>query len=189
MAAKRKCRYCGAFAYDHIKINAGSFCDFSHATKWGIDKSAKDKEKAARKALKADNKKHAARKREFYDNDIKTRKKAAKLACHAYIRFRDRNELCICCNLPLGDNYHAGHFMESGNNPKTRYDENNIHGQRVYCNTYKGGDSGNYKENLIKKIGVFEYWCLMMKKGGLDTRTADDYKAIELYFKQKIKRG
>jgi len=187
MAAKRKCKYCGVFGYDHIRTPAGSFCDFEHAIKWGSAKSDREKAKSVKASDRAEKKKHAARKRTFYDNDIKTRKAAAKLACHAYIRSRDRNELCICCNLPLGDNFHAGHYLESGNNPKIRYDPNNINGQRLHCNVYRGGDSGDYKENLIKKIGVFEYWCLQMKKGGLDTRTAQDYKAIELHYKAKLK--
>ncbi len=186
MAAKRKCKHCGFFAYDMIKIQAGSFCNLSHAAKWGVKKAAKDRERKAKKLIKADNKKHAERKRTYYDNDVKTRKKAVKLACHAYIRLRDKDRLCICCDKSLGDDYHAGHFLESGNNPLTRYDENNIHAQRLDCNYFKGGDSGKYKENLIKKIGVFEYWCLMMRKGGTDTRTAQDYKEIELYYKAKL---
>ena len=187
MTAKRKCKYCGFFSYEMIKVNTGSFCNTAHAISWGRKKAEKDRERKANKVIKEDNKKHAAKKREYYDNDIKTRKKAAKKVCHDYIRDRDKNDSCICCGKPLGDNYHAGHFLESGNNPLVRYDENNIHGQRLDCNFFKGGDSGEYKERLINKIGVFEYQCLMHKKGGTDKRTAQDYKAIELYFKDKIK--
>jgi len=187
MAAKKKCVFCKAYGYDHIRVHGRSYCDFDCVAKFGIQEAEKKKEKAFKKAKLAKKKVHAKQKREFYDNDIKTRKEAAKAACHAYIRKRDYGKPCICCNRPYKESFHAGHCFESGNNPRIRYNENNIHGQSDYCNVYQGGDSDDYKGNLIKKIGVFEYWCVAMKKGGAMKRTAQDYKEIELYFKDKLK--
>jgi len=180
MAAKKRCKYCKEYGYYHIKINAGSFCNFDHATKWGLEQSVKDKEKIA-------NKKFTAKKKDFQNSDIKIRKKAAKTACHLYIRTRDKDLGCICCGRPLGKNYDAGHWLESGNNPKIRFDEDNIHAQSVYCNQYKGGDSGDYEGNLRKKIGGSKVEWLKSQKGGTMKRTAEDYKEIELYYKQKLK--
>ena len=180
MAAKKRCKFCKEYGYDHIKINAGSFCNFDHATKWGLEQSSKKKEKASKKVF-------AEKKRKFYENDVKTRKKAAKLACHLYIRTRDKDLNCMCCERPLGKNYDAGHFLESGNNPKIRFHEDNIHAQSVYCNQYKGGDSGDYEGNLRKKIGDSKVDWLKSQKGGAMKRTAQDYKEIELYYKQKLK--
>jgi len=159
---------------------------------WLASDEAKPKRSEAAKAVlkrKSEEKRkvHAKQKREYYENDTKTRKKAVKKACHDYIRARDINDGCICCGKPLGDNFHAGHYLESGNNPLVRYDENNIHGQRLDCNFFHGGDSGEYKQRLITKIGLFEYYCLMSKKGGTDTRKPQDYKEIEVYFKNKLK--
>ena len=122
------------------------------------------------------------------DTELKTRKRAAKEACHAFIRERDKNKLCICCNEPLGSDFHAGHFLESGNNPRIRYDELNIHGQRACCNTYKGGDSGDYERNLRRRIGDKEVDRLKSLKGGTLKRTPQDYKDIENYYKAKIKQ-
>ncbi len=150
-------------------------------------KAAKDREKQAKKLIKADNKKHAKKKREFYDNDLKTRKNAAKSACHLYIRTRDKNDSCICCGRPLGKNYDAGHWLESGNNSFLRYHEDNIHAQSVYCNQYKGGDSDDYEGRLRLKIGDDKVDWLKANKSGTVKRTADDYKVIELYFKAKLK--
>jgi len=130
---------------------------------------------------------HTKKTSEFYENDTKTRKKAAKESCHAYIRERDKNKCCICCGKSLGDDFHAGHFFESGNNPLIRYDENNIHGQRADCNVLNGGDSGEYKQRLIAKIGLFEYYCLVSRKSGTDSGSPQDYKEIEVYFKNKLK--
>lgn len=122
------------------------------------------------------------------EQDLKTRKSAAKEACHKYIRLRDKEKLCICCDKPLGNNFHAGHYLESGNNPRIRYDEDNISGQRLDCNFFKGGDSGMYRENLIKKIGLDRVKRLESMKGGTVKRTAQDYKDIEDYYKDKLKQ-
>ena len=187
MAAKRKCKHCGFFSYDMIKIMAGSFCNMSHAAKWGLKQAEKKREKDAKKLVAEDKKKHAAKKRAFYDNDIKTRRNAAKTACHLYIRTRDKNHDCICCGRPLGKNYDAGHFLESGNNSFLRYHEDNIHAQSVYCNQYKGGDSDDYEGRLRLKIGNDKVDWLKANKGGTVKRTADDYKAIELHYKEKLK--
>lgn len=174
------CKYCKKRSEEAKKFGLSYFCDSDCAMKYSIEKSRKDK-------VKQDKAEFKARKKKFKDNDMRTRRRAVKEACHAYIRYRDRNDACICCDRPLGETYDAGHHFESGNNPRIRYDENNIHGQTTYCNRYKGGDSGSYKENLIKKIGVFEYYCLEHKKGGYDKLTAQDLKAIELYYKAKLK--
>jgi len=188
MAAKRKCKLCGAFAYDHIKVNTGSFCNVSHAMEWGRKEADRKRLKAAKKAKSEKKKVHAKQKREFYDNDIKTRKEAAKTACHAFIRKRDYGKPCICCGREYKESFHAGHYLESGNNPRIRYDEDNIHGQSDYCNTYQGGNSDDYKGNLIKKIGLEKVEMLESLKGGTMKRTAQDYKEIELYYKDKLKQ-
>jgi hypothetical protein len=125
--------------------------------------------------------------RNYQLSDLKIRKAAAKKACHEYIRTRDKDKPCICCGKPLGEEYHAGHFLESGNNPQVRYDEDNIHGQRIDCNYFKGGDSGDYKENLIVRIGADKVNAIISKKSGTIKRTAQDYLVIENYFKGKLK--
>lgn len=142
------------------------------------------KQKKAEKSVK---KTHAKQKRNFYENDLKTRKEAAKAACHSYIRARDKDQPCICCGRPLGSKYDAGHFLESGNNPKIRYHEDNIHAQSVYCNQYQGGNSDDYPGRLLAKIGQERFDYLKANKGGTIKRTCQDYKDIEKHYKQKLK--
>jgi len=120
-------------------------------------------------------------------NPLKTRKRAAKEICHLYIRTRDKGDDCICCGEPLGDDYHAGHFIESGSGSKIRYDEDNIHAQRLHCNSFKGGDSGMYRVNLIKKIGIKRVERLESMKSLIVKRTVKDYLEIEKYYKDKLK--
>ena len=149
-----------------------------------VDDANKKKEQAKDKD---DNKKFAAKKKEFWANDLKTRKDAAKLWCHAYIRERDKGNNCICCNKPMTGKVDAGHWIESGNYPAIRYDEDNIHAQSVHCNRYKGGDSGDYERNLREKIGDSRVDDLLSKKNIQIKRTCEDYKAIEEYYKAKLK--
>jgi len=160
--------------------NISSVCGLDCKVEWAANKG----KKAVKDKAKKD---HALRKRVFYANDLKTRKAAAKKACHEYIRLRDKGNPCICCGRPLGYKFDAGHYLESGNNPKIRYDENNIHAQSVYCNQYQGGNSDDYRGRLIAKIGVDEVERLESMKGGTVKRTAQDYKDIEDYYKDKIK--
>ena len=185
--AKKRCKYCKKYfpPEQMIKSPAGMFCTREHQIEFALDKNNQKKAKA--KIKKDEKKKHAKRKREFYENDLKTRKVAAKQACHAYVRARDSGSACICCGRKLGDKFDAGHYLESGNNPRIRYDEDNIHGQSVYCNQYQGGNSDDYRGRLIEKIGLDRVERLESMKGGTVKRTAQDYKEIEIYYKQKLK--
>ena len=179
--AKLKCKHCKEyFKRETMAIfPSGKFCTKDHAIEWAVDNQNKGKSKIEKEERKEIIK---AKK-----SNLKTRKEAAKKACHEYIRKRDSGKGCICCGKPLGNNYHAGHFLESGNNPLIRYDEDNIHGQRLDCNFFKGGDSGNYKDNLTLKIGIDRVNRLLNLQGGTIKRTADDYLVIEKHYKDKLK--
>lgn len=186
--SKLKCKYCKEYAPREqlIITPSGKFCNDNCMMTWIKEEQEKRRLKAIQKAYSTGGRKKGKSKKNC-ENDLKTRKKAAKDSCHAYIRERDKGKLCPCCDKPLGDNYHAGHYLESGNNPKIRYDEDNIHGQRIDCNYFKGGDSGLYRVNLIKRIGLSRVEELESMKGGTVKRTPQDYKKIEVYFKNKLK--
>jgi hypothetical protein len=131
-------------------------------------------------------KKFKEKKKAYKEQKLSTRKRAAKEACHAYIRERDKNDPCICCGLPLGDDFHAGHFLESGNYSSIRYDEDNIHGQRLQCNHHKGGDSGEYEVRLRKKIGARRVNRLHKIKSEIKRWTVEELRQIENDFKAKL---
>ena len=185
MAKTKTCKQCkNKKPADEMKvINMSNFCDMNCAILYGIEASKKLKAKKE-KFQKSVN---AKKKRDFYQSDLKTRKEAAKKACHAYIRERDKGLPCICCGREIVGAVHAGHFLESGNNPVIRYDEDNIHAQSAYCNTYKGGDSDDYQGRLRIKIGNERVDALLRKKGGTVKRTAQDYIDIENHYKEKLK--
>lgn len=176
---KRRCSQCKSYkiATDGIVIRNIFYCDIDCATTKAFNGISKGADIV-----------HKAKKKAYNENKLSTRIRATKEACHAYIRLRDKDKLCPCCLEPLGDDFHAGHFLESGNNPRIRYDEDNIHGQRSHCNLFKGGDSGDYEINLRIRIGDERVDRLKSLKGGTVKRTADDYREIEAYYKEKIKR-
>jgi len=186
--SKRKCKQCEAYVLVEtgVKVRIGFFCSMGHVIDFANEKVDRDRKKATEKLIADTKRKNAKQKRDFYDNDLKTRKAAAKKACHLYIRTRDKGEACICCGRPLGKNFDAGHFLESGNNSFLRYHEDNIHAQSVYCNQYKGGNSDDYEGRLRKKIGDERVDWLLDNKNKIVKRTAQDYKEIENYFKSKI---
>ena len=175
---KRRCRSCKSYkeATKGLVIFGGFYCDNKCAETYAY----KNREVGRRKA-------EAEKKKAFQLSDRKTRKKALKIACHEYIRERDKGQLCICCGRELGKTYHAGHWQESGNNPHIRYDEDNIHAQRAHCNTYKGGDSGDYEKNLRIKIGDERVDRLLSLKFGNDKMNTDDMLKLERYYKDKLK--
>jgi hypothetical protein len=177
----RKCKSCGnkTDVTKGLIVNMLFFCCYDHAIEYSVKKANELKAKAVKK-------KNAKQKRDFQMSDIKTRKEAAKKACHAYIRERDKGLPCICCGRPINGVTHSGHFLESGNNPLIRYDEDNIHGQSAYCNTYQGGNSDDYEGRLRVKIGNERVNALLSKKGKSIKRTASDYLEIENYYKDKL---
>lgn len=184
-----KCTYCGdRFEKETMRrFPVGNFCSWDHAVKYGTEKSNKLRRKKEKNEIKERSKAVARRKREFQAGDVRIRAKAAKTACHKYINLRDAGKPCICCGRKINGAVHAGHWLESGNNPKIRYHEDNIHAQSSHCNFFKGGDSGDYQKNLRNKIGNERVDWLQENKGGTMKRTAQDYKEIEDYYKAKIK--
>ncbi len=163
-----------------FKLQPGWFHNIECAKNYGIDRAKKN-------AITKQKKINAEFDRNFRENDPRTRRKAAKFSCHRYIRERDKGETCICCGRPLGKNYDAGHFLESGNYSHLRYDERNIHAQSVYCNQYKGGNSDDYEKRLRIKIGDAAVDEMKASKSKITKRTVEDYKAIEDYYNRKYK--
>ncbi|MEY8200470.1 MAG: recombination protein NinG [Colwellia sp.] len=122
------------------------------------------------------------------ETTLKAVKNRAKSICHLYIRTRDKGKLCACCNRPLGETFHAGHFMESANNTAIRFDETNIHGQREDCNIMHGGDFGSFDKNLRIRIGddAVERLIRIAKRRVVAKLALDDYLEIIEHYKTKL---
>lgn len=85
--------------------------------------------------------------------------KEAQIEFNGYVRARDKDQLCICCGKELGQGgvgggFDAGHFRSVGSAAHLRFNENNCHGQRKYCNRYGAGRAVDYRIGLIRRIGI-----------------------------------
>ena len=74
---------------------------------------------------------------------------------NAVIRHRDKDKGCISCGKPLRGTFHAGHYKPVGKglNWFIRYHHDNIFGQCVQCNTYKGGNQAEMRKGVLERIG------------------------------------
>jgi len=122
-----------------------------------------------------------------------TNKEAAKVraitSCHTYVRYRDRNDTCISCGGPLGDECHAGHFLEAGNNTELKFHKDNIHAQCVHCNITLNGNREGYEPRLRRKIGnVRVDWLIMIgSQKNIVKRDEGDYREITAHFNTLMK--
>ena len=168
-------------------------CSEECRKQFGIDNAAKLAAKAKSNREKTTKKKHTKQKREFYDNDRKTRDKEAQKAFNAYIRARDKDLPCISCLIyreetatHKGSNWHAGHYKTRGAFPELRFNELNCHKQCAHCNNFLSGNLAQYRINLIKKIGLEKVEWL---EGSHEPKkyTCQELKEIELLYKRKLK--
>jgi len=112
--------------------------------------------------------------------------KLAQQVFNKYIRLRDAGNNCISCNKkPLKEN--AGHFYNANNHWSVRFNEANVHLQCEHCNTYLSGNLLNYRENLLKKIGITEFELLSVEAMKTRKFTKDELKEIIATYKKKIK--
>jgi len=115
-------------------------------------------------------------------------KKKAQITFNAYIRARDAGCKCISCG--KNEVQQAGHYYSAGKYGLLRFNEDNTNGQCVYCNYHLHGNLLEYRENLIKKIGVerFEKLELLSK---IKTPVKNDrflfQEIIDTYKEKKLK--
>lgn len=103
-----------------------------------------------------------------------------------YIRKRDRGRLCICCDRPLGETFHAGHAFSVGAYPSLRFDEDNCFGQRVECNLHKHGNQAEYMIRLPKRIGQERFDQLLERRKGPPRKlSVNEIKDLIYYYKVK----
>ena len=105
-----------------------------------------------------------------------------------YIRLRDFGKPCISCNRPLRGKYDAGHYYSVGAYPNLRFNEDNVHGQCVYCNQHKHGNAADYTVNLPLRIGVERYNNLVENRNVSQNYTVSDLKELIEVYKTKINK-
>lgn len=125
---------------------------------------------------------------------LKTRSdwmKEAQTAFNAFVRFRDRDQPCICCGQPLhsgevGGQYDCGHYRSVGSAPHMRFDERNAHAQRKQCNRWGSGRAVDYRIGLIARIGL-EAVEDMESDQSVRKWTIDELKAIRDEYRTRLR--
>ena len=117
--------------------------------------------------------------------------KEAQIAFNAYIRLRDRAQPCICCGQPLGANevgglYDCGHFRSVGSASHLRFNEDNAHAQRKYCNRHGAGRAVDYRIGLIARIGMDRVEALESSNAVHKWRH-DELRAIKAHYAQLVR--
>jgi len=171
---QKKCKYCKDLFTPYNSLQKNCFNDSC------VKEMIKEQELKKWKAKKARLKKEMLTVQDYI--------KLAQQVFNSYIRERDKNNLCISCNKPLGKKFDAGHFYNANNHWNVRFDENNVNGQCVYCNRHLHGNLIEYGVNLEKKIGVDEFELL--RHNAYETRkfTINELQNIIEYYK-KLKKN
>jgi len=117
--------------------------------------------------------------------------KEAQTAFNAWIRYRDRNSLCICCDKPLGEfetggNYDCGHYRSRGAAGHLRFNEDNAFAQRKYCNTYLSGNPLGMREGMIKRIGLARVVAIETNNTP-HKWTKEELLNLKKHYKEKLK--
>ena len=154
------------------------------------------------------NQKLLARKKDTRERKEKLKTKAehlkdAQTAFNAYIRERDKGNLCISCQkseheLKIDNpiSMVCGHYLSVGSHPELRFSVFNASLQCTRCNGGAGkyGQfnskaktvTQDYRENLINKIGQKNIDWL---EGPQQSQhwTVDDIKEIKQYYREQLK--
>lgn len=124
----------------------------------------------------------------------------AQVAFNAYIRWRDRDDPCISCDVEpdshdalTGGGWDCGHFLTVGARPELRFDEANANKQCKHCNgganrhgQKAGTVSAQYRRRLILKIGLAEVERLEGPHEPMRWR-AEDFRRIRDEYRAKLR--
>jgi hypothetical protein len=149
------------------------------------------RELTAKRKVKAKTEKKQTRERRAALKRIPDLIREAQTAFNAFIRERDKDQPCICCGKPLGDGevggrFDCGHYRSVGSAPNLRFDENNAHGQRKFCNRYGAGRAVDYRRGLIVRIGLEAVEQLEFNKMTCKW-TRDELIAIRAMYVRRLK--
>ena len=111
--------------------------------------------------------------------------KVAQVVFNKYIRERDKNLNCISCGKPP-KKANAGHYFSSGGHKNVTFDEDNVHLQCEYCNTYLHGNLLNYQINIQKKIGADRLIELQARAHVTRKFTREELHEIIKKYKKKL---
>ena len=180
-AKKRKrCKVCNELfmpGFSTIQPTCSVKCAIEYqCSKEGKDYVSREKKRFAQK-----------RKKEFKQNDLSFCKKKAQESFNRYIRIRDRNLPCVTCDVLSRGIWNAGHFHPAGRASALRFDESNVHKQCVPCNQHNSGRLGQYRINIVARIGQQELERLDAQQNDIKRWSVEELKKMRKEYDKKAK--
>lgn len=185
---KAKCKHCGT-KFERLDPRR-TWCSPECGSQIAIAKIVKQADENRKAAHRADRAKREALK------PLSKLRAEAQAAFNAFIRARDKaaGHPCICCGQPLdwgavgvrGHAVDAGHYRSTGSAPNVRFDERNVHAQRVVCNRHGAGRAVDYRIGLVRRIGLEAVEALESDNTPRRYR-AEDYRRIKAEYSAKLK--
>ena len=113
--------------------------------------------------------------------------KIAQQVFNKWIRLRDKGQPCISCGKDIKGVKHASHYKSAGGHYNVRFNEDNVWVSCYRCNVMLSGNESEYRQRLVKKIGVKK--VEQIEELATKTRhfTIDQLKQITEEYKKKIK--
>jgi hypothetical protein len=186
---KKACRVCRTkFTGPPLQIVCGLDCAIVHGQAVTAKQKAKE-QRERRTAAKEERRKDGERREHLKTYHDLVRE--AQTAFNAYVRFRDRDQPCICCGKRYEDksltagNVHAGHYRSTGSAPHLRFNEDNVHLQNAQCNLYGAGRAADYRIGLIARIGLERVEVLEANNTPAKW-THDELREIRATYKAKL---
>lgn len=186
--SRKRCLLCKSYGLteEMYKNGLSYFCNKDHYVEHALKDVPKLIDKGYKKMAVQAKKEQAHRKKKLRDTDRSWHLKEAQKWFNKFIRLRDAGNPCISCQRNTGAKMNAGHFRSVGACPELRFNEFNVHIQCEHCNSFKSGNIGEYRPNLINKIGV-EMVMWIEGPHPANKYTIDDLKEIISIYKTKCK--
>ena len=172
-----KCKICKKQFVQFNSLN--KVCGFKCAIELGKLKPVKVNEKRVNSQLK----KEAKEKLETYSQKVNK----VKVIFQKWIRERDKDLPCISCGTTKASMWHASHFKKAETFSGVIFNEFNVWRSCSKCNIFLNGNELNYRENLVKKIGVKEVEALEQLANETRTKKWTIEELQEIKIKYKIK--
>jgi len=113
--------------------------------------------------------------------------KKAQKVFNTFIRLRDKDQPCISCDTKLDSKFDAGHYFSSGGHKAITFNEDNVHGQCVYCNQHRHGNLIEYQIGIEKRIGGERLIRLHEQAHKEYKPTREELRHLANFYKSKIK--
>lgn len=168
---EKKCKVCKEVftPIRNLQIVCSPTCSYEYLKRFRLKEWAKKKKKIKKESM-----------------TIQQLLQIVQQVFNKWIRKRDAGCKCISCQ-KKAKKENAGHYFSSGGHRNVTLNEDNVHLQCEYCNTFKHGNLVAYGINLIKKIGKERYDALLDIAYDIKKFTREELLDKLEYYKKKLK--